>query len=92
MSCYFAPPLRRMARNIRVARARAQPVPALPEYPPVHFLFIFSPIIAHFSHKSFQLLFPALDKPFASCKTSASPPPCSAGLCPFACTILQSRY
>ena len=30
MSCYFAPPLSRMARNIRVARARAQPVPALP--------------------------------------------------------------
>ena len=29
MSCYFAPTLRRMARNIRVARVRAQPVPAL---------------------------------------------------------------
>ena len=29
MSCYFASPLRRMARNIRVSRARAQPVPAL---------------------------------------------------------------
>ena len=29
MSCYFAPPLRRMARHIRVARVRAQPVPAL---------------------------------------------------------------
>lgn len=28
MSCYFAP-LIRMARNIRVARERAQPVPAL---------------------------------------------------------------
>ena len=54
MSCYFAPPLRRMARNIRVAWARAQPVPALPEYPPVHFLFILSPIIAHFSHIFFQ--------------------------------------
>ena len=29
MSCYFAPPLRRMARHIRNIRARAQPVPAL---------------------------------------------------------------
>ena len=46
MSCYFAP-LIRMARNIRVARARAQPVP-------LSFLFIFAPIIAHFFHKSFQ--------------------------------------
>ena len=46
MSCYFAPPLRRMARHIRNIRARAQPVP-------LSFLFIFSPIIAHFSRKSF---------------------------------------
>ena len=46
MSCYFAP-LIRMARNIRVARARAQPVP-------LSFLFIFAPIIAHFSRKFFQ--------------------------------------
>ena len=43
MSCYFASPLRRMARNIRVARARAQPVP-------LSFLFKKSPIIAHFFH------------------------------------------
>ncbi len=57
MYCPFFAPLIRMARNIRVARARAQPVPgfpALPEYPPLPFLFIFAPIIAHFSHKSFQ--------------------------------------
>ena len=47
MYCYFAPPLRRMARNIRVAQARAQPVP-------LSFLFIFAPIIAHFSRKFFQ--------------------------------------
>ena len=47
MSCYFASPLRRIARNIRAARARAQPVP-------LSFLFIFAPIIAHFSRKFFQ--------------------------------------
>ena len=47
MSCYFAPPLRRMARNIRNIRAGAQPVP-------LSFLFIFAPIIAHFSHKFSQ--------------------------------------
>ena len=46
MSCYFAP-LIRMARNIRHIRARAQPVP-------LSFLFIFAPIIAHFSRKFFQ--------------------------------------
>lgn len=33
MSCYFASPLHRMARNIRVARARAQPVPGFPAFP-----------------------------------------------------------
>ena len=92
MSCYFAPHLRRMARNIRLSQMRAQPVPDLPEYPPVHFLFIFSPIIAHFSRKSFQLLFPALDKPSSSYKTSASQPPCSPRLSLSAGTILQSRY
>ena len=54
MSCYFALPLRRTARNIRLSQMRAQPVPDLPEYPPVHFLFIFAPIIAPFSRKSFQ--------------------------------------
>ena len=46
MSCYFAP-LIRMDRNIRNIRARAQPVP-------LSFLFIFSPIIAHSSHKFSQ--------------------------------------
>ena len=85
MSCYFAPPLRLMARNIRVARARAQPVP-------LSFLFKNSPIIAHFSHIFFQLLFPALDTPSSSYKTSAAPPRGSAGLSPFACTILLCRY
>ena len=85
MSCYFAPPLRRMARNIRNIRARAQPVP-------LSFLFIFAPIIAHFSHIFSQLLFPFPDKPSASYKTSASPPPCSPRLSLFFCTILQSRY
>ena len=85
MSCYFAPPLRRMARNIRNIRARAQPVP-------LSFLFIFAPIIALFSRTSSQLLFLSPDKPSAFYKTSASPPPCSPRLSLSACTILQSRY
>ena len=40
----------------------------------------------------FSIGFPFPDKPSASCKTSAAPPRGSAGLCPFACTILQSHY
>ena len=47
MYCPFFAPLIRMARNIRHIRAREQPVP-------LSFLFIFAPIIAHFSHKFSQ--------------------------------------
>lgn len=60
MSCYFALTLRRMARHIRVARASAQPVPALPEYPPVHFLFrpSISCSFLHLSSHTFSIYFP----------------------------------
>lgn len=47
MSCYFAPPIRRMARNIRVAGRGRSPFR-------LFLLFKKSPIIAHFSRKSFQ--------------------------------------
>ena len=46
MSCYFAPPLRRMARNIRNIRGGRSPFR-------LFLLFKISPIIAHFSRKSF---------------------------------------
>ena len=47
MSCYFAPSLRRMDRNIRVPGRGRSPFR-------LFLLFIFALIIAHFSRKSFQ--------------------------------------